>query len=54
MAENVKSGKKVISLNEFNKRVEIEMANLMYFEYMKEEKALAEARQYVESKFEVQ
>jgi hypothetical protein len=51
MAE-VKNDKKVISTAEFEKRVEIEAANLMYFDYMRKDKAFDEARVYVESKFQ--
>lgn len=45
---------KGISSAEFEKRVEIEAANLMYFEYMKKEKAFEQAREYVTTKFHVQ
>lgn len=44
---------KEISQADFDKKVEIEAQNLMYFEYMKKEKAFDQARQYVESKFHV-
>lgn len=43
--------KKLISQEEFEKRVEIEAQNLMYFEYKEKRKAFEEARQYVGSKF---
>lgn len=42
-----------ITATEYNKKVEIEAANLMYFEYMKKEKAFEEAESYVSSKFEI-
>lgn len=45
--------KKTINHAEFEKRVEIEAANLMYFEYMKKSEAFEEARKYVTSKFVV-
>ncbi len=45
--------KKSVSVEEFEKRVEIEAANLMYFEYMRKEKAFEESRKYIESKFVV-
>jgi hypothetical protein len=45
--------KKVIAIDEFEKRVEIEAANLMYFEYMRKEKAFEESRKYIETKFAV-
>jgi len=44
--------KKVVSTAEFEKRVEIEAANLMYFDYMRKEKAFEAAREYIESKFQ--
>jgi hypothetical protein len=44
--------KKVVPIAEFEKRVEIEAANLMYFDYMRKEKAFEEARAYIESKFQ--
>ena len=44
--------KRVVPLAEFEKRVEIEAANLMYFDYMRKEKAFDEARAYIESKFQ--
>ena len=51
--QEVELDKKVISHAEFEKRVEIEAQNLMYFEYMKKEKAFDQARQYVGTKFVV-
>ena len=45
--------KKSISEDEFKKRVEIEVANLMYFEYMKKAEAFDNARKYISSKFKV-
>lgn len=45
--------KRVVTLDEFEKRVEIEAANLMYFDYMRKEKALDESRKYIDSKFVV-
>lgn len=45
--------KKAVAIEEFEKRVEIEAANLMYFEYMRKEKAFDESRKYIESKFVV-
>ena len=52
-AVQTKGEKKVIAVDEFEKRVEIEAANLMYFEYMRKEKAFEEARTYIETKFAV-
>lgn len=49
----VEGGKRVVSQVEFEKRVDIEAANLMYFEYMRKEKAFEEARKYIQSKFAV-
>ncbi len=46
--------KKVVSNAEFEKRVEIEAANLMYFEYMEKRKAFEEARAYISTKFQVE
>ena len=43
--------KKQVSRSEFEKRVEIEAQNLMYFDHMKKEKAFDEARQTVSQKF---
>lgn len=45
--------KKVVTHAEFEKRVEIEAANLMYFEYMKKAEAFEEARKYITTKFVV-
>jgi hypothetical protein len=42
-----------ITVGEFNKKVEIEAAHLMYFEYMKQDKAFAKARETVSAKFEI-
>ncbi len=44
---------KVITKAEFDKRVEIEISNLVYFERMKKEKAIEKAVQYVGSKYQV-
>ncbi len=44
--------KKVVPAAEFEKRVEIEAQNLMYFDYMRKDKAFEAARVYVESKFQ--
>ncbi len=46
--------KKVISSAEFEKRVEIEAQNLMYFEYKDKRQAFDEARQYVSGKFQAE
>lgn len=51
--EVVIDGKRSVSSAEFEKRVEIEAQNLMYFEYMDKHKAFNEARNYIESKFVV-
>ncbi len=48
---NENATKKKISHAEFEKRVEIEATNLMYFEYMRKEKAFDQARAYVSSKY---
>lgn len=45
--------KKDISSAEFEKRIEIEAQNLMYFDYMDKRKAFSEARAYVTTKFNV-
>ena len=42
-----------VTAAEFEKRVEIEAQNLMYFDHMKKEKAFDEARQTVSQKFAV-
>lgn len=44
--------KQVVSVSEFEKRVEIEAQNLMYFAYMGKDKAFEQARLYVSSKFQ--
>lgn len=44
---------KVVSQAEFEKRVEIEAANLMYFDYMRKADAFVEAKKYIETKFTV-
>ena len=41
-----------ISVAEFEKKVEIEAQNLMYFEHMKKEKAFDQARVFIGSKFQ--
>jgi hypothetical protein len=45
--------KKSVAVEEFEKRVEIEAANMMYFDYMRKEKAFEQARAYIETKFVV-
>ena len=40
--------KKAVSQAEYEKRVEIEAANLMYFEYMKKAEAFEEAKAFVD------
>lgn len=45
--------KKVVNVAEFEKRVEIEAANLMYFEYMKKDEAFKAARDFVSSQYRV-
>ena len=47
------SQKQEVSVMEFEKKVEIEAANLMYFEYMKKEEAFAKAQNYVDEKYEI-
>ena len=47
------SQKQEVSVMEFEKKVEIEAANLMYFEYMKKEEAFAKAKVYVNEKYEI-
>jgi hypothetical protein len=49
----VSTDKKMVSTAEFEKRVEIEAVNLMYFDYMRKEKAFEESRRYIESKFQI-
>jgi hypothetical protein len=46
------STKQVVTFAEFNKKVEIEAQNLMYFDRMSPEKALEKAKNYVGSKFQ--
>ena len=43
-----------ISHADFEKRVEIEAQNLMYFEYMKKQEAFAQARRTVAEKYTVE
>jgi hypothetical protein len=45
--------RKEISVVEYDKRVEIEAANLMYFEYMDKKEAFSKAKEYVNTKFTV-
>ena len=45
--------KKLVTKNEFDKKVEIEISNLVYFDRMKKEKAIEKAVQYVGSKYKV-
>lgn len=40
-----------ISKEEFDKRVDIETASLIYFERMRKEEAILEAKKYVETKY---
>ena len=47
------SEKQEVSVVEFKKKVEIEAANLMYFEYMKKEEAFAKAKSFVGEKYEI-
>ena len=54
IAEKTNLAKKVISITEFEKRVEIEAQNLMYFEYKDKKEAFEEARLYVSSKFKLE
>lgn len=44
--------KQLVAHAEFEKRVEIEAANLMYFERLKKEEAFKQARNYVSIKFD--
>jgi hypothetical protein len=53
MSQETQAAKKAISQEEFEKRVEIEAQNLMYFEYKDKRRAFDESRQYVDSKFVV-
>jgi len=43
--------KKTISTAEFEKRVEIEAANLMYFDRMKKEESFNKARREISARF---
>jgi hypothetical protein len=43
--------RKEISVVEYDKRVEIEAANLMYFEYMDKKEAFTKAKEYINTKF---
>lgn len=36
---------------DLDKQIEIEMANLMYFEYKNKEEAYKEAKEYIETKY---
>jgi hypothetical protein len=47
------SQKQEVSVVEFEKKVEIEAANLMYFEYMKKEEAFVKAKAYVSENYQV-
>lgn len=38
--------------DDINKQIEIEAANLMYFEYMKKDEAFKEAKKYIENKYQ--
>ncbi len=53
MENNVQVVKKVVSATEFEKRVQIEAQNLIYFDRLKEDEAWVEAKKYVSSKFEI-
>ena len=46
--------KQEISVVEFEKKVEIEAANLMHFDYMKREEAFAKAKSFVSEKYQIQ
>lgn len=46
--------KQEISMVEFEKKVEIEAANLMHFEYMKQEEAFTKAKSFVSEKYQIQ
>jgi hypothetical protein len=50
---NEMNQKQEVSLVEFEKKVEIEAANLMYFEYMKKEEAFTKAKSFVNEKYQV-
>lgn len=43
--------KNIISRAEFEKRIEIEAINLMYFERLKKEEAFKQAKEYIKTKF---
>lgn len=43
--------KKVETKADIDKQIEIEAANLMYFQYMKKEEAFKEATTYIEEKY---
>lgn len=43
--------KKEISVVEYDKRIEIEATNLMYFEYMDKKEAFVKAKEYINNKF---
>lgn len=47
----VKFEKKKISYDEFEKKVQIEMEHLIYFDRLKKEEAEREAKQYISSRF---
>jgi hypothetical protein len=47
------SKKQEVSFVEFEKKVEIEAANLMYFEYMKKEESFTKAKSFVGEKYQV-
>ena len=50
---NKMSQKQEISVVEFEKKVEIEATNLMYFEYMKKDEAFTKAKSFVSEKYQV-
>jgi hypothetical protein len=47
------TSKKAVTQAEFNKQIEIEVQNFVYFDRMSEAKALEKAKQFVDSKFQV-
>ena len=53
MTEAQKVEKKIVTAAEFEKRVQIETENLIYFDRLKPAEAVAEAKKYVGSKFQV-
>ncbi|NCQ52099.1 hypothetical protein GW796_09450 [archaeon] len=53
MTEVQETEKKQVSVEEFEKRVESEAQNLMYFERLSEHKAFEVAHKYVGTKFKV-